>query len=244
MAGTGHLPCTALCAPPITPGIGNLSHYKMPRGHAFHSAEAQETSLYKHRLQKGETAGDSGLLWLLERTGTAHTRNQSIQGSKSCQTGTARAVVGLPPMGSLPRDSSGLQHTALQPATPWLTTAALAAGISGTAGIFQGSAVISFCLVQHYTHVGKRAWRNCGCQVPSSIVTRAVALPQDANTQLNTPAAPDTTLGMLLHLLPLGLQRRDFKCPSPCSVCLMFSGYCGLCTVAGLGCCCGLCTVG
>lgn len=34
---------------------------------------------------------------------------QSTQGRKSCQTGTARTVVGLPPMGSLPRGSSGLQ---------------------------------------------------------------------------------------------------------------------------------------
>lgn len=81
MPGTGHLPCTALPPPPITPGIGNLSHYKMPRGCAFHSGEAQETSPYKHRLQKGETAGDNGLLCLLESAGTAHTKNQSTQES-------------------------------------------------------------------------------------------------------------------------------------------------------------------
>lgn len=132
-----------------------MSHDKTPTGLAFPSRRSpRATSPYKHGLRKGEIAGDHGLLSLLERAGTAHTRNRRHPG-ESRHTGTARTLVGIPSAGSLPRDSAELQRIALQPATPRPTAAPLPAGISGTTGISQGSAAVSFCSVQHRTHVGE-----------------------------------------------------------------------------------------
>lgn len=145
---------------------------------------------------------------------------KSTQGNHT-RLGQSGLLLGSHQQEAFPGTRSGLQHRAHQPATPWPTTTPLPAGISGTADISQGSAVISFCLAWHCTHMGKRA------RTLSSTVTRAVGLPQDTNMQLNTSAAPDNMLGT-----SQGCTCCLWDCAeisntlSPGSVCLVFSGYC------------------